>query len=397
MKRTFGIVLVLIAFLCSCSTQKTAQPVKESTPSSIAGPVTEPDKSYLPAKKVLSPLFGKLLSEVSISDSSFNPSLDQAVSLSYTLSEPAVVTVNVYDPDQRLVAVLSDDSMEKGTHRITWDGHDMEGLSVPDEAYFFTIIVKDKDGQTEIYDPTTFSGGKSHDITKVHIDPQQYTINYNMPEMGRVMIRMGIQGGPLMNQLVDWKPRVKGAVTEYWNGMDKDNLINIKNHPNFKMIVTYFSLPENSVIAFGNQSVNYLDYKKMLKSERPLKQKRETSVSGLSPHYSLERSVDYSPGIDVQFTNTHGRDKNGLPILNKKTMVKVTLKEEDKAIFQNHQFEICLFLDHKFYAEDETGYTPFNWVWDLSGVEPGEHLLTVNISSFQDQIGLMSKKVMVVK
>lgn len=397
MKKTFGIVLVFIAFLCSCSTQKTAQPLKEPILSSIAGPVTKPDKSYLPEKKRLSPLFGKLLDKVSRSDSSFNPSLDQIVYLSYTLSKPAVVTVNVYDPDQRLVAVLSDDPMKKGTHRITWDGHDMDGLVVADEAYFFTIIAKDKNGQTEIYDPTTFSGGQSHDITKVNIDPQQYSINYNMPEMGRIMIRMGIQGGPLMNQLVDWKPRVKGVVTEYWNGMDTDNLINIKNHPNFKMIVTYHSLPENSIIAFGNQSGNYLDYKKKLNSERPLKPERETSMSGLSPHYSLERSVDYSPGIDVQFTNTHGRDKNGLTILNKKTMVKITLKEEDKNIFQNHQFEICLFLDHKFYAEDETGYTPFNWVWDLSGVEAGEHLLTVNISSFQDQIGLMSKKVLVVK
>ncbi len=390
-------MLILTAFLCSCSTQKTAQSVKKPIPSSIAGPVTAPDKSYLPEKKTLHPLFGKVLSQVLLSRSSFNPSLGQTVSLSYTLSEPSVVTVKVYDPDQRLIAILSEGQKEKGTHSITWDGHDMDGLTVPDEAYFFTITAKDKDGQSEIYDPTTFSGGKSHDITEVRIDPQQYTINYTMPEMGRVMIRMGIQGGPLMNQLVDWKPRLKGAVTEYWNGMDKDNLINIKSHPNFKMIVTYYALPENSVIAFGNQSVTYLDYKKALTSERPLKPSRETSVSGLSPHYSLERTVDYSPGIDVQFTQMQGRDKKGLPILNKKTMVKVTLNEEDKAIFQKHQFEICFFLDHNFYAEDETGYTPFNWVWDLSDVEPGEHLLTVNISSFQDQIGLISKKVMVVK
>ena len=91
------------------------------------------------------------------------------------------------------------------------------------------------------------------------------------------------------------------------------------------------------------------------------------------------------------------RIKKDFRFLNKKTMVKVTLDEKDKAIFQKHQFEICFFLDNKFYAEDETGYTPFNWVWDLSNVEEGEHLLTINISSFQDQIGLLSKKVKVVK
>jgi len=46
---------------------------------------------------------------------------------------------------------------------------------------------------------------------------------------------------------------------------------------------------------------------------------------------------------------------------------------------------------------DETGYTPFNWVWDLSNVKEGEHLLTVNVSSFKDQIGVLSRKVRVVK
>ena len=37
------------------------------------------------------------------------------------------------------------------------------------------------------------------------------------------------------------------------------------------------------------------------------------------------------------------------------------------------------------------------WVWDLSQVEPGDHLLTVNISSFDDQIGVISRKVKVIR
>lgn len=80
-----------------------------------------------------------------------------------------------------------------------------------------------------------------------------------------------------------------------------------------------------------------------------------------------------------------------------KTLVKVVLNEEDKVIFQNQQFEIVFFLDNEFYAEDEAGYTPFNWVWDLLNVEEGEHVLTVNLSSFKDQIGVMSRKVRVIK
>jgi hypothetical protein len=218
-----------------------------------------------------------------------------------------------------------------------------------------------------------------------------------MPEMGRVMIRMGIRGGPLMNQLVDWKPRVKGIITEYWNGKDKDNLVDLHNHAKFKMIVTYFTLPENSVIAFGNKTQTYRDYKKSIAVERPVKAKRPSSVQRVAPHFRLPRTVDYSPSLRVTFVNTQGTDSDGAAILRGKTMVKVELDEQDKLIFQNQQFEICFFLDYEFYAEDEAGYTPFNWVWDLSNVDKGEHVLTVNISGFKDQIGVLSRKVKVVK
>jgi hypothetical protein len=99
----------------------------------------------------------------------------------------------------------------------------------------------------------------------------------------------------------------------------------------------------------------------------------------------------------MDFTNTQGADDDGNTILKGKTLVKVELDEKDKVLFTNQQFEIVFFLDNEFYAEDEAGYTPFNWVWDMSNVAEGEHLFTVNLSSFKDQIGIMSQKVMVVK
>ena len=99
----------------------------------------------------------------------------------------------------------------------------------------------------------------------------------------------------------------------------------------------------------------------------------------------------------MTFKNTKGTDEKGIPVLTGKTLVKVELDEKDRLFFQNQQFEICFFLDNEFYAEDEAGYTPFNWVWDLSNVSEGEHLLTVNLSGFKDQIGVLTRKVRVVK
>jgi len=393
------ITFLILLFICSCAPQQIIKEQEPVTPPSLTKMPTQAMKEpVLPTMQVITPLFGTLLLDVKTSKTSFNPSLGEEVALYYHLSKPAKITVHVYDPDHGLIRMLAaEKNVNAGEQTIIWDGKDPDGNLVPDEAYFFTIMAEDESGVKEIYDPITFSGGVEHDITTADINPQSQTITYKMPEMGRVMIRMGIQGGPLMNQLVDWKPRVKGMITEYWNGKDKDNLVDLHNHPKFKMIVTYFTLPENSVIAFGNKTQTYRDYKKSITVERPVKTKRPSSVQRVSPHFRLPRTLDYSPTLNVTFVNNKGTDSDGAIIISEKTLVKVELDEQDKLIFQNQQFEICFFLDYEFYAEDEAGYTPFNWVWDLSNVDKGEHVLTVNISGFKDQIGVLSRKVRVVK
>ena len=365
------ITFLILFFICSCAPQQIIKEQEVVTPPSLAKIPTQAMKEpVLPTKQVVTPLFGTLLSNVKISKTSFNPGLGEEVALYYHLSKPAKVSVHVYDPDYGLIRMLAaEKDVNAGELTIIWDGKDLDGNLVPDEAYFFTIMAEDVSDAKEVYDPTTFSGGAEHDITTADINPQSQTITYKMPDMGRVMIHMGIQGGPLMNQLVDWKPRVKGMITEYWNGKDKDNLVDLHNHPKFKMIVTYFTLPENSVIAFGNKTHTYRDYKKTLAAQRPIKVKRPSSVQKVSPHYHLPRTLDYSPTLNVTFVNHKGTDSDGATIISEKTLVKVELDEQDKLVFQNQQFEICFFLDYEFYAEDEAGYTPFNWVWDLSNVD----------------------------
>lgn len=199
-----------------------------------------------------------------------------------------------------------------------------------------------------------------------------------------------------MHTLVDWKPRVKGAITEYWNGKDSDNLVDLYTNPNVKMIITYFSLPENSVIAFGNRDMSYRQYKKAQNPGAILKPDHGTVQENVSPHYRLPRTSDYAPRLAISFANAE-KTEDDTPILRGKTIVSVDFHEEDRDAFKNQQFEIALFLDQTFHAEDEVGYTPFNWVWNLDGVLEGEHILTVNVSGFRDQIGVLSRKVKIVK
>lgn len=394
------VYLFMILFLSSCSSKPSVVQKNESEMlSTDTIPVQmsvgkEVEQQQQPDSK---PSHGDILTAVSVSSSSFNPGLKGVVDLRFILKQKAKVTVNVYDPDWGLVtSLMTGEFLDPGKQSVTWNGRIQNNVVVPDEVYFFTIFAENESGEREIYDPVIFSGGVSHDIVKVDINKENQTLNYRMPEMGRVLIRVGIQGGPLMNTVVDWEPRGKGVVTEYWNGMDSNGLMDLYSTPSSKMIVTYFTFPENSVITYGNSDIDYRTYKKQQDKDTVTKPDRGTLTKDVSHHFKLPRIIDHAPRLNVSFTNAVNEQSDKVS-LKSKSIVRVDLDEADKEIFTNQQFEIAFFLDGQFYAEDEVGYTPFNWVWDLAQVEPGEHILTVNVSGFRDQVGVFSRRVEVIK
>jgi len=341
------------------------------------------------------------IQQVSVSSVSFSPSRNQSVELNYNLLGDAAVTVRVFDPDSRLVRALCDNSRRRsGRNREIWDGKDSAGSIVPDETYVFVIEAASKQGGKAVYDPTTFSGGDEFDITSASINRESNTVTYQLPYPARVLIRIGIAGGPLLKTLVDWKPRVSGEITEYWNGMDEDDLLNVRDHREFKMIVTGFRLPENSVITYGNGSIDYAGYESSLGGKRPLKENRaidDRPNTIISSHYGLSRVFDRSPRIVMSFPEVERSDPSSVVVLKGKALVRVEMDQAYTKLFADQQFEVSFYLDGVYYSEEEVGYTPYNWLWDLSNVAEGEHILTVNVSSFKDQIGIASKKVRVVK
>ena len=156
----------------------------------------------------------ELIRDVALEAGAFNPSRGEKVHLIYKLAKSEKVMINIYDADGGLVRTLLDAVARKeGKHKDVWDGHDDERRSVPDEAYTFTI----ETAMGAVYDPTTFSGGIVGDITEARFD-EDGTVVYKLPAPARVLIRLGIHSGPMHKTLVNWKPRVAGTITEYWDG-----------------------------------------------------------------------------------------------------------------------------------------------------------------------------------
>jgi hypothetical protein len=347
---------------------------------------------------VLADSESKLIGGVTLAKTSFNPFRGEALGVSLDLRQPAYVTVRVYDADWKEVAVVADSqAMEAGENRLVWDGKDGHRRVVADEAYFFTVEAKSPDNEVEVYDPTAFSGGEEADLTEARIDPLLGAIRYQLPQMARVNIRIGISGGPLLKTVVDWEPRVAGEVTDYWDGKDLDQLIDLREHPDRKIIISYFTLPATSVITYGNKGSKGTDTARS--EDRPIKPDRTGDWAAdkrISHHYRIPRAQDTSPQIRMEFPNSIG-EEDGAVVLEGRSLVHVDLDAESKRHFQSSKFEIVFYVDGRFYAEEETGYAPYNWVWDTSEMEEGTYLLTVNVASFKDQIGIKSAKVKIVR
>ena len=237
---------------------------------------------------------GSAISQVSVSARSFAPFMKETVEIRYSLSRDAAVSVRVFDPDLDLVRAIASMAPRKaGANRETWDGRDMDGKIVPNEAYFFTIEAEAPGLAPAIYDPVTFSGGDYGDITRGELSHEMGTFDYKLGQPSRVRLRVGIQGSAMAKTVVDWEPRVAGTITERWNGMDEDNLVSIWNRERFVMILTYFSLPENSVIAVGNQRYTYRAYKTGLPAPRPKKEERPFAGNRkITPHFLRSRVTD---------------------------------------------------------------------------------------------------------
>lgn len=333
--------------------------------------------------------------DVSISKPFFSPSRGEEVNILYKLTQDAKVTIKIYDPDFGVIRnLIVNKKCKKGINKGVWDGRDDDNTMVPDEAYFFTIEAKNKK-QSIAYDPTTFSGGEELFVPISNFNREAGTLNFVLKKQTRILFRVGIKNGPLLRTLVDWKPQPKGENTVYWNCLDETDKIDIASQPDFSMMIAGFELPENSIITYGNKTMDYFGYKE----KRKTKEKKEKNTHlrenvTLSKHYFMERIMDRSPKVHIKFPHIK-EEKEKLLELSGRVIIQVDLGEEDKKYFTYNQFEIIFSVDGQYFMEETNGYVPYNWVWDTNQFSDGEHFLTVNVASLKNQIGASSVKVII--
>ena len=338
------------------------------------------------------------ITDVSVSPKRFNPTLGEAVTISYSLSRQSKVIINVYDPEMKFVRdLLGNPEGEVGLNRIIWDGKDNFENIVPDEAYFFTIQALDYQQNFAFYDPITFSGDENLTLEEINFDKEKKRVSYSLPKDTRIRIRAGITGGPLLKTIVNWQPRLSGYNEEPWEGKDESGLINALKQKDYSLKANIITLPENSIITIGNNENGYYEYAHTIDPDRPKKEYRPFTKEKRTwmdePFFKETASFGLEPRFKLDIPSTIGKTENGVPQVAGKVPVKLSLHPDVKKVITEQRYEMLFFVDFKFFTEEEEGYSPYTWMWNTKLVTNGEHILTVNVCTLAGQVSSSSVKV----
>ncbi|MFH1146221.1 MAG: hypothetical protein V1736_00755 [Pseudomonadota bacterium] len=332
------------------------------------------------------------ISDVTVDKRTFNPSMGEKVAISFRLSSPGKAIVRILDPDMGIIADLWPNEREDFEQTVVWDGKDLNGRVVPDEAYFFTIDAVDYQNRVARYDPAAISGGEIIIPEDLAFDMDQGFVTYRLAKDARVKIRAGIPNGPLLKTIVNCSPRLSGANNEAWDGKDDPGVLNAGIESSLKLMAEAVTLPDNSIIARGNSEYSYFEYSTLTPNRAGLKKpplqdgnafalQMGICTSGMEPLFRLELPDSDNP--------------KGLPMVKGKVPLRICLDDKVKKYAAEQRYEIVLFVDYVFVTEREEGYSPFTLVWDSGEVGNGEHVLTINVATLNGRIWSASAKVFV--
>jgi len=89
------------------------------------------------------------------------------------------------------------------------------------------------------------------------------------------------------------------------------------------------------------------------------------------------------------------KSKTGAAIVNGIVPVRFSLKNKGDQRIINDRYEPILFIDGKYFVENEVGFFPMTWNLDTTILTPGEHYLTINLRGYNGHLGTASAKIFV--
>lgn len=199
--------------------------------------------------------------------------------------------------------------------------------------------------------------GSGNEILASDMSFDMYTgeIKYTLPEEALVRIRIGIKnGGAMLRTLLDWEHRSAGPHTEIWDKKDATGKVDFSAHENLMLVLS--CLPPD-----------------------PARQRQQTNIKGLR----------HSPRLRVSFPGAPENAQNQA-VLSGIVPMRVTIDPEDAKWLTETKYELGVFIDNVFLAEDEEGVNPYTYQFNTKGLNNGTHTITANILGYEGEIGTES-------
>jgi len=279
-----------------------------------------------------------------------------------------------------------------GEHGLAWDGKDDLGQAVPDEAYCARATLEVA-GRRLVDDPCTRTGGE----VLTNLQPALNAngdIAYTLSDPARVLIRVGVKGGAMLRSIAVWRPRPAGRNLQRWNGFDEKGLVDLRDD-RLALLVTAFRLPDFTVLATGQESIDYRNYRLArgwpeMPDAAPADataQPLERNGVRIARQRYMARYKDREPRIAVSLATRDGKPLQPDAKLPEEVRVSVDLDPDDRWLMQESLYEVAFFVNGDFVSEEENGYVPISWIWNTERLPAGRQLLTVNLTGFTGRVG----------
>ncbi len=316
--------------------------------------------------------------------SEFSPQSGQIATIRFSVLEDSLVTLNIHGPDGEVVrTLLADKKYSQGIHSVSWDGNDDDGQLVPDEVWLPVLSVTDSSGITTVDDSRRYSGGEI--IPDIQWTARANTeLSFDVPFPARVLIRTGINDGPMMRVLRRWEPVGAGKVVVRWDGFDANGIEEFSTRDDKWFVVMAYQLPEFAFISSGNDELNYREYRKLKSWPEPdfnlAKLKLQRDGIRLSRDYSLPRS--FHPSVTISLAEELPVSRTGLPVVKERVQFKIDVPKDDRWVLDSAFYETGFYINYEFQSEEEQGFVPMIWDYDASKLPPGRHIATVQLFGF---------------
>lgn len=324
----------------------------------------------------------------------FDPRSGQTVVVRFRLSEPAQVTLSLFDArDLAIRAIASSAALPSGDHTLEWDGRDDRGEPVPPEAYTYALDARGADGKVAHWDVSAFGGG-TVEVADLAWDPKAGATRFRIAKPARVRIRLGLaDGGPLLRTLIDWVPRTRGSHSEPWDGRDASGVLSLAEHPALVLDGRGFELPRNTILVGPPTSESRFVANLPVDTPRRARDAAPRHSMFDYARQTAEERRDFPVTLSLPQDLT--RTADGVPIVREPVPVRLDAPPTALAKAFNERSETVFFVDGRFVFERESGFLPMTWTWDPMGHAPGLHHLTANVRGYEGQFGIGTTRVWV--